>query len=154
MLGVIDADKAEKVVRLSGTAWPNEDPKVLHVYDRYRILHSFITKTRRKWRSCVCFLRIDNRLCGRRVQELLCAVTCLFYMSLLQVVEVGLQLKALKLLGEASRKADEEVQSFSQECVESSSIIETYMALANFCDKVLRVEEQKETGGEPFVIDL
>uniref|UniRef100_A0A3Q3GYR5 DNA-dependent protein kinase catalytic subunit n=1 Tax=Labrus bergylta TaxID=56723 RepID=A0A3Q3GYR5_9LABR len=56
-------------------------------------------------------------------------------------VEVGLQLKALTLLREASRKADEELQSFSQECVASSSITETYMALANFCDKILRDEE-------------
>ncbi|XP_042366176.1 DNA-dependent protein kinase catalytic subunit [Plectropomus leopardus] len=60
-------------------------------------------------------------------------------------VEVGLKLKALKLLCDATRKADEELQSYTQDCVESSSIIETYMALANFCDKRLREEEQCET---------
>jgi len=61
-------------------------------------------------------------------------------------VEVGLQLKALQLLCDATRKADEELQSYTQDCVESSSVIETYMALANFCDKLLREEEQKDTG--------
>lgn len=64
----------------------------------------------------------------------------------LQKVEVGLQLQALKLLCDATRKADEELQSYTQDCVESSSIIETYMALANFCDKRLREEEQSDTG--------
>ncbi|XP_061568965.1 DNA-dependent protein kinase catalytic subunit [Cololabis saira] len=59
-------------------------------------------------------------------------------------VEVGLQLKALKLLREATRKADEELQSYAQDFVESSSIVETYMALANFCDKLLREEEQSD----------
>ncbi|KAK1885467.1 DNA-dependent protein kinase catalytic subunit [Dissostichus eleginoides] len=58
-------------------------------------------------------------------------------------VEVGLQLKALQLLCDATRKADEELQSYTQDCVESSSIIETYMALANFCDKLLREEDRK-----------
>uniref|UniRef100_A0A3Q4AQN1 DNA-dependent protein kinase catalytic subunit n=1 Tax=Mola mola TaxID=94237 RepID=A0A3Q4AQN1_MOLML len=58
-------------------------------------------------------------------------------------VEVGLQLQALKLFCGAIRKADEELQSYSQDCVESSSIIETYMALANFCDKQLREEDEK-----------
>nr|CBN81784.1 DNA-dependent protein kinase catalytic subunit [Dicentrarchus labrax] len=88
VLGTIEAEKAERVVKLSGTAWPNQNPKT---------------------------------------------------------VEVGLQLQALKLLCEATRKADEELQSYSQDCVESSSIIETYMALANFCDKRLREEEQSDT---------
>ncbi|XP_033494873.2 DNA-dependent protein kinase catalytic subunit isoform X1 [Epinephelus lanceolatus] len=88
VLGTIDAGKAEKVAKLSGAAWPNENP----------------TK-----------------------------------------VEMGLQLKALKLLCDATRKADEELQSYSQDCVESSSITETYMALANFCDKRLREEEQSDT---------
>lgn len=64
----------------------------------------------------------------------------------LQEVEVGLQLRALKLLCEATRKADEEVQSYSQEFVETNSIIKTYMALANFCDKRLREEEQSGAG--------
>uniref|UniRef100_A0A3B4TQG3 DNA-dependent protein kinase catalytic subunit n=1 Tax=Seriola dumerili TaxID=41447 RepID=A0A3B4TQG3_SERDU len=61
-----------------------------------------------------------------------------------RVVEAGLQLQALKLLRDASRKADEELQSYSQDFVESSSITETYMALANFCDKRLREEEQSD----------
>uniref|UniRef100_A0A8D3BVD0 DNA-dependent protein kinase catalytic subunit n=1 Tax=Scophthalmus maximus TaxID=52904 RepID=A0A8D3BVD0_SCOMX len=84
VLGTIDRDKAERVVRLSGAAWPIENPKV------------------------------------------------------------GLQLQALKLLCDGTRKADEELQSYSQDCVESSSITETYMALANFCDKRLREEEQSD----------
>ena len=61
-------------------------------------------------------------------------------------MEVALQLKALKLLCDATRKADEELQSYTQECVDSSSITETYMALANFCDKRLREEEQSDAG--------
>ncbi|XP_019130385.2 DNA-dependent protein kinase catalytic subunit isoform X1 [Larimichthys crocea] len=88
VLGTIEAEKAQRVVKLSGTAWPSDDPKK---------------------------------------------------------VEVGLQLQALKLLCEATRKADEELQSYSPECVESSSITETYMTLANFCDKRLREEEQSDT---------
>ncbi|XP_033988441.1 DNA-dependent protein kinase catalytic subunit isoform X2 [Trematomus bernacchii] len=70
-------------------------------------------------------------------------------------VEVGLQLKALQLLCDATRKADEELQSYTQDCVESSSIIETYMALANFCDKLLREEEQKDTESQfPDLLSL
>ncbi|XP_044032842.1 DNA-dependent protein kinase catalytic subunit isoform X2 [Siniperca chuatsi] len=88
VLGTIEAEKAERVAKLSGAAWPNENPKK---------------------------------------------------------VEVGLQLQAFKLLCDATRKADEELQSYTQDCVESSSIIETYMALANFCDKRLREEEQSDT---------
>lgn len=65
--------------------------------------------------------------------------------SLLQEVEVGLRANALRLLCEASRKADEEVQSFARDFVETSSVTETYMALANFCDKLLRDEEQSDT---------
>nr|XP_004569583.2 DNA-dependent protein kinase catalytic subunit [Maylandia zebra] len=87
VLGTIDADKAERVVKLSGVSSSNADPKK---------------------------------------------------------VEVGLQLQALKLLCEATRKADEELQSYSQDFVETSSIIETYMTLANFCDKRLREEEQSD----------
>lgn len=64
----------------------------------------------------------------------------------MQKVELGLQLHALKLLCEASRKADEELQSYTQDCVETSSISETYMTLANFCDKQLRKEEQNDAG--------
>ncbi|XP_068603907.1 DNA-dependent protein kinase catalytic subunit [Brachionichthys hirsutus] len=63
-------------------------------------------------------------------------------------VEVGLQLRALKLLCDATTKADEELQSYTQDCVDSSSIIETYMALANFCDKRLREEEQNDGGSQ------
>ncbi|KAG7524628.1 DNA-dependent protein kinase catalytic subunit [Solea senegalensis] len=85
VLGTIDADKAARVVELSGAALSNKNPKK---------------------------------------------------------VEVGLQLRALKLLCGATRKADEELQSYTHECVESSSISETYMTLANFCDKRLRDEEQ------------
>ncbi|KAM8881271.1 DNA-dependent protein kinase catalytic subunit [Synchiropus picturatus] len=60
-------------------------------------------------------------------------------------VGMGLQLKALKLLCEATRKADEEFQSYTLENVETGSITETYMCLANFCDKLLREEEQTES---------
>ncbi|KAM4719019.1 DNA-dependent protein kinase catalytic subunit isoform 2-T2 [Anableps anableps] len=88
VLGALDGEKKERVVRLSGAAWPTANPNE---------------------------------------------------------VEVGLQLHALKLLCEASRKADEELQSFAQDFVETSSVTETYMALANFCDKLLREEEQNDT---------
>uniref|UniRef100_A0A3P8SHR1 DNA-dependent protein kinase catalytic subunit n=1 Tax=Amphiprion percula TaxID=161767 RepID=A0A3P8SHR1_AMPPE len=88
VLGTIDAEKAERVVKLSGAAWPNENPKVLDLYF------------------------------------------------------------SLKLLREGTRKADEELQSYTQDCVETSSIVETYMALANFCDKWLREEEQNDTGDQ------
>ncbi|KAJ0059871.1 hypothetical protein NL108_014572, partial [Boleophthalmus pectinirostris] len=91
VLGTIDADKAKKLVRLSGQTWPAEDPKK---------------------------------------------------------VEVGLHLQALKLFCEGTRKAEEEVQSYKQDCVESGSLIETYMALANFCDKRLREEEQRENDSQ------
>uniref|UniRef100_A0AAV2L5B1 DNA-dependent protein kinase catalytic subunit n=1 Tax=Knipowitschia caucasica TaxID=637954 RepID=A0AAV2L5B1_KNICA len=60
-------------------------------------------------------------------------------------VEVELHLRALKCFREGSRKAEEEQQSYQQDCVDPSSLIETYMALANFCDKQLREEEQRET---------
>ncbi|XP_075994169.1 DNA-dependent protein kinase catalytic subunit isoform X2 [Genypterus blacodes] len=85
LLGSIGAEKAERLVNLSGAPWPAANPKE---------------------------------------------------------VEMGLQLRALKLLSEAGRKADQELQSYTPDCVEASSIIETYMALANFCDKRLREEEQ------------
>ncbi|XP_012711305.2 DNA-dependent protein kinase catalytic subunit [Fundulus heteroclitus] len=88
VLGTLGADKKERVVQLSGAAWPTDNP---------------------------------------------------------EEAEVGLQLRALRLLCEASRKADEERQSFAQDFVESSSITETYMALANFCDKLLRDVEQNDT---------
>ncbi|KAM9337515.1 DNA-dependent protein kinase catalytic subunit [Symphorus nematophorus] len=88
VLGTIEAEKRAIVAKLSGAAWPSDNPKK---------------------------------------------------------VEVGLQVQALKLLCDASRKADEELQSYTLDCVESSSITETYMALANFCDKLLREEEQTDT---------
>lgn len=67
-------------------------------------------------------------------------------MCILQEIELGLQLKAWNLLSEACRKANEELQSYTQDCVESSSIVETYMALADFCDKILREHEQRDEG--------
>lgn len=65
-------------------------------------------------------------------------------------VEVGLQLKALASFRDAARKADEEIQSYAQDCVENSSVVETYMALANFCDKLLRAEEQSDDSESHF----
>lgn len=67
-------------------------------------------------------------------------------MCSLQKVEAGLQSRALAFLRDATRKADEELQSYSEEFVETSSITETYMSLANFCDKVLREEELSDSG--------
>ncbi|XP_017270589.1 DNA-dependent protein kinase catalytic subunit isoform X2 [Kryptolebias marmoratus] len=87
VLGTLDRDKTERVVQLSGAAWPNKNPKE---------------------------------------------------------VEVGLQLRALKLLREATRKADEELQSYAQDFVDTGGVVDTYMALANFCDKLLRDEEQSD----------
>ncbi|KAM3860678.1 DNA-dependent protein kinase catalytic subunit [Diretmus argenteus] len=63
-------------------------------------------------------------------------------------VEVGLQLRALKLLCDAARTADEELQSYSPDCVEADGVVETYMALANYCDKRLREEEQRDSASE------
>lgn len=57
-----------------------------------------------------------------------------------------LQLRALALLRDATRKADEELQSRTRDFVETSSIVETYMSLANFCDKLLRAEEPSDPG--------
>lgn len=62
-----------------------------------------------------------------------------------QVVE-GLQMQALELLRSAARKAEEEEQSFSQQHVHTDGIVEAYMTLVNFCDRRLRVSEQKEEG--------
>lgn len=87
VLEAIETEKAERVVRLSGAAWPNENPKN---------------------------------------------------------VAVGLQAQALKLLCDAARKADEELQSYTKDCVETSSIVDAYMTLAVFCDKELREEEQTD----------
>ncbi|KAI5104092.1 DNA-dependent protein kinase catalytic subunit [Silurus meridionalis] len=60
-----------------------------------------------------------------------------------QVVE-GLQVRALELLHSAAHKAEEEEQSFSQKHADTLGIVEAYMTLANFCDRRLREEEQKE----------
>ncbi|KAK6293153.1 hypothetical protein J4Q44_G00366540 [Coregonus suidteri] len=65
-----------------------------------------------------------------------------------QKVEVGLQLRALELFSGAVRRADEEVQSYTQECLDTSGIVEAYMALANFCDQRLREEEQSSNISE------
>lgn len=51
-------------------------------------------------------------------------------------------MRALELFSGAVRRADEEVQSYTQECLDTSGIVEAYMALANFCDQRLREEEQ------------
>ncbi|XP_059900479.1 DNA-dependent protein kinase catalytic subunit [Gadus macrocephalus] len=59
-----------------------------------------------------------------------------------KAVVAELQLRALHLLGGASRKADEELLSFSSGCVESGGVARTYMTLANFCDQLLRDEER------------
>lgn len=56
----------------------------------------------------------------------------------------GLQTHALELLHSAARKAEEEEQSFSQKHADTLGIVEAYMTLANFCDRRLREEEQRE----------
>lgn len=70
----------------------------------------------------------------------------------LQEVEAGLQLKAWNFLSEAYSKAEEEVQSCAQDRVDSSSITDTYMAVANFCDKILREHEQRAAGEGQIVV--
>ncbi|XP_060730052.1 DNA-dependent protein kinase catalytic subunit isoform X1 [Tachysurus vachellii] len=60
-----------------------------------------------------------------------------------KVVE-GLQTHALELLHSAARKAEEEEQSFSQKYADTLGIVEAYMTLANFCDRRLRENEQRE----------
>ncbi|XP_077480903.1 DNA-dependent protein kinase catalytic subunit [Stigmatopora argus] len=82
VLEILEADKAEKVVKLSQSAWPVQNMKE---------------------------------------------------------VEVGLQLQALALMRDATRKADEEMQTYKGEGVE------TYMCLVDFCDKLLRQEDQGGT---------
>uniref|UniRef100_A0A8C5BIH0 DNA-dependent protein kinase catalytic subunit n=1 Tax=Gadus morhua TaxID=8049 RepID=A0A8C5BIH0_GADMO len=56
------------------------------------------------------------------------------------VEQITTMLKSIPLLG--SRKADEELLSFSSGCVESAGVAHTYMTLANFCDQLLRDEER------------
>ncbi|XP_066538129.1 DNA-dependent protein kinase catalytic subunit [Hoplias malabaricus] len=60
-----------------------------------------------------------------------------------KVVE-GLQKRALELLHSAAHRAEEEEQSFSHKYTDSAGIVDAYMTLANFCDKRLREDEQKE----------
>uniref|UniRef100_UPI00398F68DD DNA-dependent protein kinase catalytic subunit isoform X2 n=1 Tax=Pristiophorus japonicus TaxID=55135 RepID=UPI00398F68DD len=59
-------------------------------------------------------------------------------------VVIGLYRKAHEYLQSAVEKAEEEVQSLSEEHVETVGVIEAYMKLANFCDKCLREEEESE----------
>nr|XP_057916892.1 DNA-dependent protein kinase catalytic subunit isoform X2 [Doryrhamphus excisus] len=91
VLETIEADKAEKVVQLSRSAWPVQDMKE---------------------------------------------------------VETGLQMRALALLCDGSRKADEELETTERQHVDTGSIIETYMSLADFCDKLLRQADQGDTRSE------
>ncbi|KAI1889250.1 hypothetical protein AGOR_G00177210 [Albula goreensis] len=58
-----------------------------------------------------------------------------------QQVVYGLQLRALELLQGAVQRAGE-VQPSSEELSDVSATVQAYMALANFCDKKLRDEEQ------------
>uniref|UniRef100_A0A4W5N3K6 DNA-dependent protein kinase catalytic subunit n=1 Tax=Hucho hucho TaxID=62062 RepID=A0A4W5N3K6_9TELE len=60
----------------------------------------------------------------------------------------ALFMRALELFSGAVRRADEEVQSYTQECLDTSGIVEAYMALANFCDQRLREEEQSSNISE------
>lgn len=64
-----------------------------------------------------------------------------------QIVE-KLQLRSLELLKSATRRADEEVQSFSQQHWDTAGIVEAHMTLANFCDKILREDEQNGGVGQ------
>ncbi|KAG2458009.1 PRKDC kinase, partial [Polypterus senegalus] len=57
-------------------------------------------------------------------------------------VTVGLHRRALQLLQGAVKKVDEELQSLSEEYVDTRGAIEAYMTLANFCDRRLREEEE------------
>uniref|UniRef100_A0A8C4S1N9 DNA-dependent protein kinase catalytic subunit n=1 Tax=Erpetoichthys calabaricus TaxID=27687 RepID=A0A8C4S1N9_ERPCA len=55
---------------------------------------------------------------------------------------VGLHRRALQLLQGAVKKVDEELQSLSEEYIDTRGAIEAYMTLANFCDRRLREEEE------------
>ncbi|XP_048384539.2 DNA-dependent protein kinase catalytic subunit [Stegostoma tigrinum] len=59
-------------------------------------------------------------------------------------VSVGLYRKAHEYLQGAVKKAEEEVQSLSEEHVDTVGVIKAYMTLANFCDRCLREEEESE----------
>ncbi|XP_038665232.1 DNA-dependent protein kinase catalytic subunit isoform X1 [Scyliorhinus canicula] len=59
-------------------------------------------------------------------------------------VSIGLYRKAHEYLRNAIKKVEEELQSLSEEHVDTVGLIKAYMNLANFCDKCLREEEESE----------
>ncbi|XP_062335709.1 DNA-dependent protein kinase catalytic subunit [Osmerus eperlanus] len=70
-------------------------------------------------------------------------------------IVVGLEQSALKWFCEAVKVANQELQSYSQDCVDTDGIAGAYMALANFCDKQLRKEEQSDEISEfPELLSL
>lgn len=77
----------------------------------------------------------------------MCACAFVFVLTQLEVVE-KLELRALELLHSATRRADEEVQSFSQDNWDTAGIIEAHMTFANFSDKILREDEQRGGTGK------
>lgn len=121
VLGSIEADKAESVARHAGVSWPTQNLKVPFSH----------------------FLPNSAHLCRNHLQV---KTDLTSEICVLQEVEAGLRKKAWNYLSEACSRAEEEVQSCPRDCVDSSSIIHTYMALANFCDKVLREHEQGDAG--------
>uniref|UniRef100_A0A665X1D8 DNA-dependent protein kinase catalytic subunit n=1 Tax=Echeneis naucrates TaxID=173247 RepID=A0A665X1D8_ECHNA len=100
-------------------------------------------KTNREW--LMQWVHSFSRYSHKRNQAMGPVEQISAMLKIIPLLEVELQLKALKLLHDATKKADEELQSYAEDCVDSSSITETYMALANFCDKKLREEEQSDT---------
>lgn len=148
VLGSIEADKAESVANLSGVSWTNCNPKVLFYFLENVHLNIVVHISVRKdggFFYHFCHARAPDFKHLRVKIDFKCFYSqkCVFT---IQEVEVGLQSKAWNFLWEAYRKAEEEFQSYSQDYVESGSIIETYMTLANFCDKILREHEQRHTG--------
>ncbi|KAJ8010680.1 hypothetical protein DPEC_G00077640 [Dallia pectoralis] len=65
-----------------------------------------------------------------------------------QKVEAGLQMRALEMFCCAVRRADQEVQSYTREHLDTSGIVNAYMALTNFCDHKLREEERSDNISE------
>lgn len=63
----------------------------------------------------------------------------------LQVV-AGLNTRAFQCFSSAVRKAEEEIQSLSADHLNTDSIIDAYMILANFCDTHLRKKEEGSAG--------
>lgn len=55
-------------------------------------------------------------------------------------------MRALELLRSAAHRAEEEEQSFSYKHADAAGIVQAYMALANFCDRRLRDDEQGRDG--------